>query len=244
MAIYDWATLRARLTEKVEHKAFWDVTEARDAFNEAMLTWNLLTGTWKRRLTIPTIANQYEYAISALMLYRMRITYNTQPLSSSSRQEFDNGRFRWRSETTASGGDVPTRPTLWAPISLQLFYLWPADAVGGGTLTLDGVSATPVVTHDSDLVDVEEPHLAVFLGYALHVLTFKKGGPAFGATKPLLQKFLEEAADENDLIKTSQVYRRWMGLDRRDLKPTRGTGTLLDALIHQPITAKQPGQSG
>src|SRR5262245_42289638 len=131
MATYPWATIRQRLQERVESKPFWDTTEARDAFNEALLTWNLFTGMWKRRLTITTVANQYEYVISALMLYRMRITYNTQPMSPSMREDLNNGRYRWRQETTTSGGDVPTRPMLWAPISLQLFYIWPADAVGG-----------------------------------------------------------------------------------------------------------------
>lgn len=221
MATYTWATIRQRLQERIESKPFWDVIEARDAFNETLLTWNLLTGQWKRRITLPTVAGQYEYALSASMLYRMRLTYNTQPMSPSSREEFNNGRPRWRSETTASGGDVPNRPMLWAPISLQLIYIWPADAVGGGTLTVDGVSATPVVVEDGDPVDIEDPHLPVFLGMSEHLLTFKKGGPAFAATLPFFQAFVEEAADENDLILTSQFFRKVMGWDRRDLKPFR-----------------------
>jgi hypothetical protein len=231
MASFTWATIRQRLNERAEHKPFWDATEDRDAFNESLLVWNLLTGMWKRRLTIVTVANQYDYQIPATMLYRMRMTFNSQPLSPSSREELNNGRYRWRSETTTSGGDVPNRPMLWAPISLQLFYLWPADAVGGGTLTLDGVSNTPVVVEDGDTVDMSEENLGALLGYSLHALTFKKGGPAFAATMPLFKQFLEEAADENDLIKTSQVYRRWMGIDRRDLKPLRGTPTLLDPIL-------------
>jgi hypothetical protein len=216
-----WAEIRDRLRERAEFKPFWDLDEARDAFNEALLTWNLLTGQWKRRLTLATVANQYEYAISALMLYRMRVTYNTLPLSPSSREELNNGRPNWRQETTTTGNDVPTRPMLWAPISLQLIYIWPADAAGGGTLTLDGVSATPQVVEDGDTVDLEAAHLTTLLGFALHVLTFKKGGPFFAATLPFFKTFLEEAADENDLILTSQIYRQVMGLDRRDLKPFR-----------------------
>jgi len=232
MADYTWSTIRQRLQERVESKPFWDATEARDAFNEALLTWNLLTGMWKRRITLPTVANQYEYALSATMLYRMRITYNNLPLTPSGREDLNNGRHTWRSETTASGGDVPTRPVLWAPVSLQLIYIWPADAVGGGTLTVDGVSATPVVVEDGDTVDIGEEDLTTLLGYSLHVLTFKKGGPAFAATMPYFTAFLEGAADLNDLIKTSQFYRRYMGLDRRDQKPFRDTGVpLLQQII-------------
>ena len=231
MVTYTWSTIRERLTEKAEHKPFWDATEARDAFNEALLCWNLLTGTWKTRLTLTTVAGQFDYAIPMIMLYRMRMTFDTQPLSPASREELNNGRHTWRGETTASGGDVPTRPMVWAPISLQLFYLWPADAAGGHTLTLDGVSATPVVVEDGDTVDLSEEQLSTLLGYGLHALTFKKGGPAFAATLPLFAQFLADAADQNDLIKTSQVYRRVMGLDRRDLKPFRGTPTLLDPVV-------------
>lgn len=221
MASYTWATIRQRLQERVESKPFWDFTEARDAFNETLGFWNLLTGAWKQRITLTSVANQYDYALPFSMLYRMRLTYNTLPMSPSSREEFNNGRPRWRSETTATGGDVPSRPMLWAPISLQLIYIWPADAVGGGTITLDGVSATPFVVEDGDTVDMDEAHLTTFLGMSEHLLTFKKGGPAFAATIPFFQTFLTEAADENDLILTSQYFRKVMGLDRRDLKPFR-----------------------
>lgn len=230
MATYDWATIRQRLQERVEGKPFWDVTEERDATNEALLLWNLLTGMWKRRITIPTVANQSAYAISALMLYRMRMTIDGAPLSPSSREELNNGRPTWRGETTATGGDVPTSVIVWAPISLRAFYLWPADAVGGKTLTLDGVSATPQIVEDGDTVDIGEEYLTTILGCALHVLTFKKGGPAFAATLPYFKAFLLAAAEENSLIKTSQVYRRAMGLDRRDLKPLRSVRTLLDGV--------------
>lgn len=231
MASYTWSTIRQRLRDRVEGKPFWDAQEDLDAFNESLLLWNLLVGSWKRRVTLPTIANQYDYALPATMLYRMRLTYNSQPLSPSSREEFNNGRYRWRSETTASGGDVPNRPMLWAPISLQLVYIWPAAAVGGGTLTVDGVSATPVVAHEGDTVDLAEEQLATLLGYALHVLTFKKGGSAFAGTLPLFKAFIEAAAAENGVIKTLQIYRRVMGLDRRDLKPLMGAPTLLDSMV-------------
>src|SRR5262245_5551183 len=238
MATYTWATVRERIHEKAERRPFWELPELRDAFNEALCVWNLLTGVWKRRLTLPTVATQSLYAIPALMLYRMRITYDNVPLSPASREELNNGRPTWRGETTASGGDVPTTPHFWAPVSLNLFYLWPADAVGGHTLTLDGVSATPQIVEDADSVDLDEDHFTAVLGYTLHTLTFKQGGPAFAASQPLFKAFLEEAADRNSLIKTSQVYRRVMGLDRRDLKPLRGVPTRLDGLTSTPAESR------
>lgn len=230
-AAVTWSALRAKLRDRLELKPFWDDTELRDATNEALLLWNLLTGTWRRTVTLTTIANQYDYALPATMLYRTRVTFNDLPLSPSSREEFNLGRPNWRSETTASGGDVPTRPMLFAPISLRLIYLWPAHAAGGGTLAVDGISATPVLVDDGDTIDLGQEQEGRILDLALHLLLFKKGGPAFAASMPLFHAFLLAAAEKNSLIKTSTIYRRVMGLDRRDLKPLKGVPTLLDPIV-------------
>lgn len=226
-----WGDIRTRLQAKVEQKPFWTDAEALLAFNEALLLWNLCTGRWQRRETLLTVANQYLYTCSALMLWRTRMEHNGYPLSPSNREDLNNGRYTWRAETTISGGGVPTRPAVWAPISLQTFYLWPADAVGGNILTIDGVAATPVLEEDADYVDIGDEHLDVLLGYALHQLTFSKGGPYFVATQGLFKAFLSAAAEENDQIKTSKVYRRFMGLDdARGFKLLRGLPTALDQM--------------
>jgi hypothetical protein len=228
---FTWSAIRQRLRERLELKAFWSDDELLVAFNEALSVWNLATGYWRTRVTQPTIAGQYDYALPASMLYRMRITVNNLPLTSTNREDLNQGRYTWRAETTASGGSVPTRPMIWAPIDLYTFLIWPADAVGGATLTIDGVAATPVLVHDGDFVDLGEELFTTLLGYALHVLTFKKGGPAFQATLPLFQTFLAEAAEENSQIKTSQIFRRVMGLDDRGFKLLQGTPTQLDRLV-------------
>ncbi len=225
-----WSDLRQDLQASYDGSPFWDNQEALDAVNEALLLFNLLTGTWRRTVTLPTIANQYEYVLPATVLYRTRLTFNSLPLSASSREEFNLGRPRWRTETTLSGGDVPTRPMLFAPISLQLIYIWPADAVGGGTLSVDGISNTPVLIEDGDTVDLGNEQMSTLLDFALHILTFKKAGSAFAATQPAFKAFLVAAAEKNSLIKTSTVYRRVMGLDRRDLKMLTGVATDLDQI--------------
>lgn len=231
MATFTWSELRQRLKDRIELKRFWDDSDLLDAFNEGLLTFNLATGMWRTRITLPTIANQSEYVLPASMVYRMRMTYNDLPLSPGNREDLNNARYQWRSDTTTTGAPVPTRPMLWIPIDLYLFYLWPADATGGGTLTVDGVAATPVVVEDGDTVDLGEEHLTAILGYALHQLTFKKGGPAFQATMPYLQAFLQECVDINEQIKSSQAFRRLMGWDDRGLKPFRVPAEHLSALV-------------
>lgn len=227
---FTWSAIRQRLRERLELKAFWSDDETRASFNEALSVWNWATGYWRTRTTLLTVANQYLYTLPTSMVYRTRVTFNSLPLSPSNREDLNHARYQWRTDTTLTGRPVPDRPMMWVPLSLYTFYIWPADAAGANTLTIDGVSATPVLVEEGDTVDLGEELLTTLLGYALHALMFKKGGPAFQSTMPLFQTFLKEAAEENDQIKTSMIYRRVMGLDDRGFKPLRGTATLLDQL--------------
>lgn len=230
-----WAELRERLKDRWEHKPFWDADEALAAFNEGLRFWNLLTGRWQTQATVLTVANQILYTVPTTLLYRVRVAHNGLPLSSGSREDLNLGRRTWRSETTTSGGEVPPRPMIWAPVSLRALYIWPADAVALNTLLIDGVANTPVLVEDADPLDLGDELVNGLLGYALHAAAYKKAGPFFQATMPYFKDFLTLAAEENDQIKTSRRYRRWMGLDRRDLKPLRGSPTRLDLTVERSV---------
>lgn len=215
------ATLRARLQEYWEGTPFWDTTEANNAINEALRFWNMLTGRWHGREVRQTDPNVHDYAITNTILYRTRLLYNGLPMSPTSYQSLMSARPSWLIETTASGGDVPTRPKVWCPISLRLILIWPADAAAHNALTIDGVATTPQLTADGQFVDLAEADVSVLLPYALHVASFKKGGQWFAQTAPAYSKFLRAAAEENQLLTTSQTFRRWAGLYKRDEKPLR-----------------------
>lgn len=225
------AQLRARLEARVESVPFWVDAEANDAINEALLTWGMLTGRWKTRVVLATTPGTVDYALPSAMTYRMRVAFNGHPLSPSALADLDLGRPDWRTETTADGGSVPSRPTLWAPLSLNLIYIWPADAAGGNSLVVDGVATTPVLTADGQYVDLAEADISTLLGFALHVLTYKKGGPWFAATQGLFRAFVEAAAAENSLITTTQWYRRFAGLDMRDLQPVSNQPSSVGQLV-------------
>lgn len=215
------ADLRTRLQQYTEQAPFWTNAEANLAINEALRTWNLLTGRWRARLTMETTPNNHDYGLDTPILYRTRLLWNGRPLDPCSYQSLQSARPRWVSETTTTGGDVPTRPIIWCPISLRLILIWPADAVAHNALTIDGVAATPVLLADGDFVDLAEADISILLPFALHVLSFKKGGQWFAATAPAFAKFLRAAAEENQLLTTSQFFRRWAGLYGRDEKPLR-----------------------
>ncbi len=230
---YTWADVQERLLDRHERSPFYEDAEGLAAFNEALRVWNLFTGYWHERASLFTVAGQYLYTVPNSLLYRTRITWNSLPLSSSNREDLNNAEPAWRSETTATGGGVPSRPMIWAPVSLRSFYLWPADAVDNNFLLLDGVAATPILTTDGGSVDLGEELFGVLLDYALHTLLFKRGGPDFQDSMPAWQAFLAAAVEENSQLKTSNVFRRAMGLDDRGFKRFRGNPTRLDGIGEQ-----------
>lgn len=227
------ADLKVSLQQRWDGEAFWTEEEARLALNESLRDWNLLTGMWRRRLTLSTAAANPELALGATMTYGMRVRLSTgQPLHPTSTLELELGRPTWRLETTASGGAVPTAPLLWAPQSLQTIVIWPATAlIGVNNLLVDGVSNTPVLDQDGDTVDLDDSLIDTLVDFALHVAAFKEAGPRWRATRDYFQNFLQAAGEENGLLKTNQKYRRWAGLDRRrDLQPAKGAATQIDGL--------------
>lgn len=240
------ADLVAGLSQRTDGVVFWTPTEARLAINEALRDWNLLTGRWRRRVFLSSVAPVagvpvVEYALPATMTYGMRVVkVGGVPLVITSIWELDLARPTWRAETVASGGSVPTLPVLWAPMSLQRIVIWPAPAAAGtNDLLVDGVAATPVLIEDADLIDAGEEIVDLLTDYAVHILAFKEAGPRWRATSTFFQTFLQEAAEENGLLKANQQYRKWAGLDRRrDLQKTKDTPTAIDD------TAKTFGQGG
>lgn len=229
------ADLKVLLADRTDHVRFWTDREARLAWNEALRDWNLLTGAWRRRVIYPSVAFQTEYALGATLTYGMAAKINGLPLIKTAIWDLDLGRPSWRGETIASGGDVPTVPTIWAPISLQQIAIWPALTTSlPNVLTVDGISATPVLEEDADFVDLNDAHVDVLTEYALHILTFKQGGPTWRATKPAFTAFLQAAADENGRLKANQAFRRAAQIDLRPvLRPTKGMANQLDQLAEE-----------
>lgn len=219
---------RTALTRRWDASVFWTAEEARLAINEVLRDWNLLTGRWRRRVTVATGALDPVVLLPSTLVFGMRVRVGTLPVWPTSVTELDFSRTTWRLEHTASGGAVPTRPYFWAPESLARIVIWPATA-GVSSIEVDGVAATPILVEDADYVDLGEEILDLLADAALHVLAFKEGGPRWRQTRPYWQAFLQAAAEENTLLKAHQKYRRWAGLDRRrDLDPPKLGPTALD----------------
>lgn len=225
--LYTRVDLRERLADKVESVPYWTTEDCNDALAEVFLLWNLLTGQWRTDLTIPAVANTWDYALPETLVFGTRISYAGQPLDVTSLWDLEQGRPGWRSETTASGGDVPNKPLLWAPVSLLYIHVWPAVATSTGDFLVEGVAATPVLTVDTQTVNLTEDLLTALLEGALHILAFAEGGDRFSASEVNWVRFLQAAVLQNGQLKQSMIFRRYLGLDRgRDFRPTMGAPTL------------------
>ena len=239
MAVYSQYTLTQileQLSFKYEESPFWSTAEAADAINEALLMWNLMTGFWKETITITTTATNWDYALPASLVFGMRVEYEGIPLAQASIGDMDYGHPGWQEQMTTTGGNVPTTPQNWLPLSIDMIAIWPADAVGGHTLTVDGVAATPQLTAGGDYIDIGAEELGAILGYALHCLTLKEGGVRFEATMPYFQAFLQAAAEENDQLTQSAQFRAFLGMDlNRQTREPRGKPTAYDQ-----ISGRQP----
>jgi hypothetical protein len=224
--------LRKAIAAKRDGILQWTPEEERLAINEALRLWNLLTGRWRRRASQNTGVGTVEYTLPSTMVYGMRVVVSGTPLAVASTTELDLMRPSWRSETVASGGDVPTAPTVWVPISLLRIAIWPAmNSVVVNGLQVDGVSATPILSEPGDFVDLGQELFDHLLNLVLHLLAFKIGGQTWKATLPAFQRFLQAAAEENGVLKANQKFRRWAGLNRRvDLQKAKGESTQLDLI--------------
>lgn len=226
------AELRVSMIQRWDGSVFWTPEEARLAINEALRDWNLLVGRWHTNQPISTVAGLHEYSIATTLTYGTRVQLATgAPLWPTSIVELDLARPSWRGETIASGGVVPVRPFFWAPISLQQIVIWPATLGGVNDLLAEGIAMTPVLVDEADFVDMGQELLDPLLDYALHVVSFKEGGPRWRLTLEYYRTFLQLAAQENSLLKASKAYRRFAGLDRtRDYRKTKDVPTGIDAL--------------
>lgn len=205
--------IRDTLKAKYESVPFWSDEQARLAINEALRVWNMLTGMWRGSLDMVTLANDPWHPLSGSVTRHTRVLYNGIALGQTSMFSMDHHRPTWENDRTDDGGSIPTVPKLWMPGGLQLIAIWPADAVGNHTLTVEGVVTTPILTNDTDFIDIGEEEFDTLLGYALHYLTFKEGGVRFEATMPLYQAFLAAAGLKNERLKRSDTYRKVLGTD-------------------------------
>ena len=217
------------IRNRMQNSWFWSDQELQDAINEAIRIFQLATGFWSDRYTLTTVARRVIYNTSLIqdangvpqILMPVRILHNSIPLSPTSVSDMDNGFPGWQLQTTNTSG-LSTVPLLWGPMGLNKFFIWPADYAGSTGLQIDAMKRAPVLTSDSDYIDIDSTMVPPILDLIQHTLSFKRSGPAFRSTVTLLQSFFKNAAMRNDHLKVVEPFRSYMGEDSsRRMRPRR-----------------------
>jgi hypothetical protein len=211
------AQLRGLLDNQLDNlsQTFWRTDEKNKLIQDGLRFFNLLTGYWRARAVMTTSANTAWYALPGTITSSMRVSWESYPLAGpTSWHDLDFGRPSWENETTASGGDVPTRPVLWSVAGVNMLAIWPADAAGNSTLIADGIASTPILTQDTDLVDIGQDELNELMNYLQHIASFKEGGKEFSATQDEFKSFLKSCGQRSSIFRASSTYRKYLGLDK------------------------------
>lgn len=207
-------TLRSRLQDRYTGDPFWTPQEATDAINEALRQFNLYTGYWRGSASVVTSAGTPFLSVPTTLTYRTRIYVTGRALTRKSIVELYRFRRNWRTQTTTSGGDVPTTIREWAPIGLSSIAIWPHTAVAGTVLSLDAVRITPTLTNNADFLDLGEEELTLILAEALYILSFKRPS-ILEAMAEKHQLFLQGCLERNDQLRASSYFRLALGLDQQ-----------------------------
>jgi hypothetical protein len=230
------ADLQADLKASWDSSPFWTDAEATRYINHALRFWNLLTGFWKETVLVSTPNPVSPYVpLPGALTFGMQVIWGatSKPLQLSGLFDLDMGRPRWEEETTASGGEIPTIPTLWCPSGMKELVIWPQDATMDQPLLIDGVAATPVLVNPGDFIDLGDQDAGPILDFALHVAAFKRGQGAMSSTALRLQAFLQAARAQNGRLAYSLVFRKALGLDH-----VKGAKPIVNMA---PAQQEQPG---
>lgn len=213
-------TTRAQLRQLVRNQlgnaanTFWRDDELNiSVIQPSLRFFNLLTGYWKTRITIMTSSTTPWYALPSAITSNLRVSWQGYPLTPASIYDLDFGRPVWESETTATGGDVPSRPKVYGVAGLNLIAIWPGDAVGNSQLVVDGIVATPLLTTDASFVDIGQEELSGLLDMCQVLAAFKEGGKEFQDAQGEFKDFLKAAGERNTMLRASTAYRKYLGLD-------------------------------
>lgn len=203
---YSRAALRTLLQQRWDATPFWSPDDANLALNQAFRIWNLLTGYWRRRIVLPTVPNDPLLPLPGTLVQQTSVSWQGEALAGASVDELNLVVPNWYTARVALA-DRPARPIAWAPVGLRLIALYPAYAEVG-SVEVDGIRATPVLTTDGETADIGPEELDVLLGYAVHAAALKGGARLLQRTLPGLRAFVDAAAARNTFLQRSAWYHR------------------------------------
>ncbi len=215
-----------------DNTIFFTLQEKKDAINEAFCIWQTLVGEFKEAAwVISTVQGGtgiaplpiYFYPTPRQLLTTTRVSYSTNgvtftPLALTSLPEMDYGRPGWEDYTPGSlfpPSSPFSTPLYWGPNGVGEVFVWPPPAAGA-FLRVEGFSENPRLLSEGDSFPLGDDEVVNFLIYAHHYLTFKEAGAELSSSQEEAKSFIEAAIQRNDVLTTTQFYRRSMGLVKEE----------------------------
>ena len=197
MASVTLAELRVSVYGLLENNTrFYPQAEVDRAINEQVTVANLFTGLYQSSVIISTQANRFFYAVPAPMVAPLAVSIGGKRLNLCTLAALASRERSWIRHTTATRGPIMS----WIPLGIRRLGIYPADAVGGKTLLVEGIIDPPGLVNGTDTLRTTDEIMDGIVVMSAHVLQLKDGGKVFADTATAYQGFLRQ-------MKLSEAWR-------------------------------------
>jgi hypothetical protein len=208
--------LRARLLERVGGaQKFWVQAEEDFAINEALATWNLLTGdlvTSENKTGVGAGTETISLSATALGPFRITATDGATILTPTTLQDLDQGNYGWRDDANGT-------PEVWAQSGRDLVWIYPqpdTTAVAGtNDFTVEEYDGAEQLTAAGNYVQLGDEDVTALIDYAQSLLAFKEGVGEGTELAAALQKLFMSASNKRAKWLVGQnPFRNYQGSEK------------------------------
>lgn len=193
MPSFTLADLSNRVLDRLDQNvALYTQPEVNSAINEAIRVLNLACGFLQVTVLIAgsSVANRFWYDVPfgpGNIVIPLRVQYEQTYLRKYNLNEIGRAYPQWLTETTATTGQPVQH---FIPFGIRKFAIHPADAVGGGDLSVTGVQEPIPLVNPTDVVQWPNEVTPAFDALAAHTLMLKEGGAIFSAATADYQQYI------------------------------------------------------
>lgn len=179
MAHINLGSLKSLVYARLEgNDSMYSNSEVTWAINEAISCGNMVCG-WSQdtyRIIGNSVANRHIYDVPDGLIFPIRVCFMDEVLEKCSLSSMISLNQNFLRDTTATTGKQVSR---WCPIGITKFAIHPADAVGGGAITVTGITEFPKLTINSDDTQMPKESITAVCDYAAHIVQCKLQGTQF-----------------------------------------------------------------
>jgi hypothetical protein len=189
LAHIDLASLKALVYARLEgNTSMYSDSEITWAINEAISCGNLICG-WSQdtyRITGGSVPGRHIYDVPEGIIFPIRVCFMDEVLEKGSLSSGISLLPELMRDTTASTGKPVSR---WFPIGITKFAIHPADSVGGGAITVTGITEFPKLTASTDDTQMPKESITAVCDYAAHIVQCKMQGAQLAQSYSFFQNW-------------------------------------------------------